>query len=92
MTEQEYRDDASRRGYDAPVTKNWQPGLFNDDHAHAQDLYLLVVEGGMTVIRADRTQRLAPGDACEVPAGEVPGERAGPDGVTFLVALRDGNA
>lgn len=90
MTRDEYLKDAAARGYAEPVEKSWEAGRVNAMHTHDGALYLLGLEGEMTVAYDDGapTDTLTPGATVEVPGGVVHEERAGPAGVRFLVAVR----
>ena len=92
MTEDHYRRDLAAKGYADPVEKTWEAGLFNDTHDHAQALYLRIATDEMTLEvegeNGSRKVTIGPGETIEVPGGCRHSERAGPQGVTFLVASR----
>ncbi len=92
MTEDEYRRDVSAKGDAEPTHKIWTPDQFNDWHRHEQALYLLVQTGELSLDVEDdsgvATMTIGPGETIEVPARARHSERAGGDGVAFLVASR----
>ena len=88
MTEQDYHADVAARGYEPAIVKQWRAGLLNDEHTHGADLYLYVLDGGMTVTVDGQARHLGPGDACEVPADIRHSELVGHEGVRFQVATR----
>ena len=53
-----------------------------------KDLYLLILDGLMTIEMKGEAHALGPGQVCEVPGGLLHSEQAGPGGVRFLVAAR----
>lgn len=93
MTEDEYRSDLRAKGYADPIRKVWEPGLVDDEHHHPNSLYIWVTAGQMTLdVKGERgaidSTTIGPGEAIELPALAQHKERAGPNGVTFLVARR----
>ncbi|MEQ8603192.1 MAG: cupin domain-containing protein [Marivibrio sp.] len=90
MTPDDFRKEAAARGFEAPIEKSWEAGRVNAMHTHDGALYLLGLAGEMTVVYDDGSPPvvLGPGATVEVPGGVVHEERAGPDGVRFLAAVR----
>lgn len=90
--ERDYRKSADQKGYEEPIEKTWEAGLFNDFHTHDQSLYLFILEGRMDLqIDAPDGRRNVtchPGETVEVAGGYLHTELAGSDGVRFLVACK----
>ena len=92
MTENDYRKDASAKGYGQPIAKSWDVGYRTDTHAHDQAAYLLITEGtatlGVKTAAGMVATSLEPGSTIEVPAGCQHFEQAGAVPVKFLVATK----
>ena len=88
MTEQEFRDAASRDGYDAPTQVDWEAGLVNEDHTHEFSVRIFVLSGELKVVCSDRTSICHAGDNDALEAGIMHAEYVGTDGVKFLVARK----
>ncbi|MBP5858095.1 hypothetical protein KAJ83_13835 [Marivibrio halodurans] len=84
----DYLRMAAEKGYDAPLEKHWAPGHLNDSHTHDEDLFLLILEGGMAGGAKAEPTWCGPGDTIEVPGGTDHIERGGAAGVRFLATVR----
>lgn len=92
MTEDEFKQSARQKGYDAPVAKEWDAGHFNDWHVHPFCLYVHILEGEMTLdLETDggiETTVCGPGDSIEVPVNVRHTERITGPNTRFLSAPR----
>ena len=92
MTEDDYRDAVTAKGYDAPSQKKLAPRYATETHTHDYALFLYIQDGEITVNVEDDGNVSATtcgvGDTIEVPAGTVHSERIGDRGVTILVAKK----
>lgn len=89
MTETEFGILATERGHGELRVVEFPPVQRPDMHAHEWSTLLLLTEGEMTMVYEDCSVELAPGDWCEVAAGELHSECAGPDGATALIATHE---
>ena len=80
-----------RDGYEM-APRSMAPDAHNPDHAHGFDARVFVLEGMITIGRADGERSYGPGEWCDVPAGERHSERAGPAGVSYIVGRRSASA
>ena len=92
MSERDYRTTAAANGYGEPMEKSLEPNRYNPHHVHDVALYLYILEGEMS-LDIDGPEGLKettcrPGETVEVLNDVLHTERAGPDGVRFLVAGR----
>ena len=88
MTEQEFRQLLTSRGYDEVRETDYQPRSENELHTHEFSALLLVTEGEFILEREDGSQTFVVGETCDVPAGTVHAERTAEVGARVLAGLR----
>lgn len=88
MTFTEFEMLAAERGHGNLTTKDFAPDQDPPLHTHDWSTLLLVTAGELRLAFEDRTERLEPGDWCEVGAGVPHSERTGPDGATAALVTR----
>ncbi len=90
MNVDEFRTEATRRGYGEIAEIEWAAGTVNELHAHEFAATLLVLDGELSVTCDDGTVTCAAGETFSLPAGVPHSERVGPNGVRFLVGRAAG--
>jgi quercetin dioxygenase-like cupin family protein len=90
MTEQEFRDLASRDGFAEPALVEWDAGLINEEHTHDFTARIYVLSGELKVVCAERTSTCRSGDHDALDAGTPHTEYVGTEGVAFLAARKSG--
>lgn len=90
MTEDEFAEACRAGGWGEPRPVQWDPGQRPDLHAHDFDAFVLLLSGELTIASPDGDQTLEIGSTCEVPAGMIHAENAGPEGGAGLLATRSG--
>ncbi len=88
MDEQSFREQARREGYADPISVEWVADTFNDTHTHDVRCSILVLAGEMSLTTGDRCVTCRAGETAVLPRNVPHTERAGPEGVKFLVARR----
>ncbi len=88
MDIEQFKQSLLDQGYNEASSVTYEPGMENDMHTHDFSASLYVLEGEMTVVTEAGAQTHLSGDTCQVDAGTLHLERAGPDGVTFLVGKK----
>jgi quercetin dioxygenase-like cupin family protein len=68
--------------------KTYEPGMENEMHTHDFSANLFVLKGEFTLITGKDTVTNLPGESCQLDAGILHSERAGPEGTTFLVGKK----
>lgn len=90
--ENEFEENAINKGYSPPIQKEWAINHLNETHSHDKDLFLFIQSGEMEIGIKKNTDfhitTLLQGDTMEVLAGTQHYEKAGKDGVIFLVAKK----
>ncbi|MBV9859153.1 MAG: cupin domain-containing protein [Alphaproteobacteria bacterium] len=76
------------QGYDDVANRELAANFANEPHAHDFDAQLLILDGEITIAKDGAADVLRQGDTCEVPAGTVHRECAGPEGVRYIAARR----
>ena len=88
MTEDEFRAELAARGYGEPRNAEFPSGADGELHSHDFSAMAMVTEGEFRLGLTDETRVMAVGDWCEVPAGMLHSEQAGPIGATLLVGTK----
>ena len=88
MNQSEFEADLQCQGYQV-FYGGLQAGMVNPDHAHDWDARVLVIGGEITLTRSGKVETFRVGDSCAVAAGEVHGERVGPQGVAYIAGRRN---
>ena len=88
VTIEEFKRSLADQGYSEATSTTYEPGMENDMHTHAFSASLYVLEGAFTLVTDDGAVTHWPGESCQLDAGVVHCERAGPDGATFLVGRK----
>ena len=88
MNQSEFEADLQRQGYQV-FYGGLQAGVVNPDHTHDWDARVMVIGGEITLTRSGKVETFRVGDSCAVAAGEVHGERVGPQGVAYIAGRRN---
>jgi len=83
-----FENEVKTQGYGELVDRRMDPNHTNPEHAHEFDARVLVLEGAITIGRADDTHTFRAGEFCEIAAGTLHTEQCGPDGVRYVAARR----
>ncbi len=88
MDAKDFETELRQAGFNEVVIRDLPPGYFLGDHAHDFDSRALITAGEIT-LTVDGTSRTYPaGSIFELNAGCAHQERAGVDGVSYLVGRR----
>ncbi len=87
MNHSDIEAELRRDGYDV-YYGGMGAGIVNPEHAHEWDARVVVIGGEITLSRGGGSETFRTGDACAVPAGQRHAERAGPQGVAYIVGRR----
>ncbi len=83
-----FEAELTRDGYTV-VSVAMQPNAVNPEHVHPFDARLLVIEGGMTIVREGApTRTYAAGETFEMPVGTKHSESAGEAGAAYVAGRR----
>lgn len=88
MNIEEFKQSLADQGYSDAISVTYEPGMENEMHTHEFSGSLLVLEGEFTLVTEARSVTHLPGKTCQLDAGVLHSERAGPDGTTFLVGKK----
>ena len=88
MTEDEFRSELAARGYGEPRSYEFEPDADGELHSHEFSAMAMVTEGEFRLGLTDETRVMGAGDWCEVSAGTLHSEMAGPVGATLLVGTK----
>ena len=88
MTEDEFRTELAARSYGEPRNAVFEPHADGEFHSHDFSAMAMVTEGEFRLGLEDDTLVMKAGDWCEVPAGTLHSEQAGPVGATLLVGTK----
>ncbi|WP_420608663.1 cupin domain-containing protein [Candidatus Poriferisodalis sp.] len=88
MTENEFRSELAARGYGEPRSYEFEPDADGELHSHEFSAMAMVTEGEFRLGFTDETRVMGVGDWCEVSAGTLHSEMAGPVGATLLVGTK----
>ncbi|MXY02813.1 MAG: cupin domain-containing protein [Acidimicrobiales bacterium] len=88
MTEDEFRSELVARGYGEPRSYEFEPDADGELHSHEFSAMAMVTEGEFRLGLTDETRLMGVGDWCEVSAGTLHSEMAGPVGATLLVGTK----
>lgn len=88
MTEEEFRTELAARGYGEPRDAVFEPRADGELHSHDFSAMAMVTDGEFRLGLEDETRVMAVGDWCEVSAGTLHSEHAGPVGATLLVGTK----
>jgi cupin superfamily acireductone dioxygenase involved in methionine salvage len=95
INENEFQNEVIIKGYNKPISKEWEANYCNENHMHDTDLFLFVQKGKMVISveheKGENTMAIGSNESIEVLAGTRHYESVGPEGVVFLVACRDTN-
>jgi hypothetical protein len=84
INENEFQNEVIIKGYNKPISKEWEANYCNENHMHDTDLFLFVQKG-------KNTMTIGSNERIKVLTGTRHCESVGPEGVVFLVACRDTN-
>ena len=79
--------ELERDGYEI-VEREMEANDVKSDHAHEFDARVMVLKGEITITRDGNAATYRAGDSCAMPHGCRHGERAGPEGVSYIAARR----
>ena len=88
MTEDEFRSELVERGYREPRSTVFAPNADGELHSHDFSAMVMVTDGEFRLVLEDETRVFGAGDWCEVAAGTVHAEQAGPAGATLLAGTK----
>ena len=88
MNRTDFETRLKAEGYGDMVDRTMAANELKDEHAHDFDALVLVVEGGMMIVRNGKPELSRPGDICAVAAGTPHTEECGPSGVRYLAGGR----
>lgn len=88
MTEEEFRTELAARGYGEPRDAVFEPHADGELHSHDFSAMAMVTDGEFRLGLEGETRVMAVGDWCEVSAGTLHSEHAGPIGATLLVGTK----
>ncbi len=88
MNDAEFKQYLSQQGYGDANSVTYDADFHNDMHSHEFSACLRVKAGAFTLVTGSDAVTYQPGEICELAAGTPHAERAGPDGVTFLVGKK----
>ena len=88
MDEAQFRRRAREQGYGEAQTLEFEPNMANDMHTHDFSAFAYVLSGAFTMVTGDGSVTHQPGEACELAAGTLHAERAGPEGATILIGKK----
>jgi len=88
MTEDEFRSELVARGYGEPRSYEFEPDADGELHSHEFSAMAMVTEGEFRLGLTDETRVMGVGGWCEVSAGTLHSEMAGPVGATLLVGTK----
>lgn len=84
LTREAFESDLRREGFEV-VHGGLKAGNDPAPHCHDFTARIMVLSGEITLIRDNQQEVFRAGDSCEVPAGCVHSEIAGPEGVAYIV-------
>ena len=84
----DFDDWVAQDGFGEPTPKTWEAGDKPPLHGHEFDARVLVLEGELSMVYADRVDVLQAGDTCDVPAGTPHSEQPGNVSAHGLLAVR----
>jgi quercetin dioxygenase-like cupin family protein len=88
-TFEHFTADATARGYDQTLVREWEPNQVMAEHVHPFDTSAVVVRGEFWLTCEGQTRHLKVGDAFQV-ARDIPhDEKYGPEGATFWAARKN---
>ena len=88
MTIEAFKQSLADQGYSEAKSVTYEPGMENEMHTHEFSASLYVLEGAFTLVTEEGAVTHAPGESCQLDAGILHCERAGPEGTTFLVGRK----
>lgn len=88
MTEAEFLEQLTARGYGEAQVKSYPPHTDGPQHTHDVSVMLLVLDGEFTLAEPDRSTTYRPGEVLELAAGSPHAEQAGAQGARILLAKR----
>ncbi len=86
LTREAFEADLRREGFEVRYGGQ-KPNYAAEAHAHDFDARIMVLGGEITLTIDGKPTTFKPGDHCEVPAGTMHAEQAGPDGVATLAGI-----
>ncbi len=92
MDEHEFRQLLDERGFCSMRAVEYEPNQRPPLHAHDFSAVVLVTAGALTMAFENETRTLAPGQCCEVAAGTLHAECAGPDGAAGILGTDEASA
>ena len=92
MTAEEFTEQLRQDGFEQVLTREQPADYFLGDHQHEFDARALILAGEITLTVSGQPQSYPRGTVFALDAGCVHTERAGPQGVTYLVGRRQSTA
>ncbi|MDQ3176669.1 MAG: cupin domain-containing protein [Actinomycetota bacterium] len=92
MNEHEFRQLLNERGFGSGRAVEYEPNQRPRLHAHDFTALVLVTAGALTMEFEHETRTMAPGQCCEVAAGTLHAECAGPDGAAGILGTDEASA
>ena len=88
MNIEEFKQSLVDQGYSDATSVTYEPSMENEMHTHKFSGCLFVLEGEFTLVTEAGSVTHLPGETCQLDAGVLHYERAGPDGTMFLVGKK----
>ena len=88
MKQDHFLRQTGEMGYGAPAVKDYDAAADGPLHTHPFAVMLLVLDGEFRLVFENSSMTYLPGDQCELAAGVLHAERAGPQGARVLIAKK----
>jgi quercetin dioxygenase-like cupin family protein len=88
MKVEDFEAALRKDGFTELLMRQQPPGYFMGDHQHGFDARALIIQGDITLTVAGLASAYPTGTVFELACGTPHKERAGPEGVTYLVGRR----
>ena len=83
-----FKQSLADQGYNEAKPVTYDPSMENEVHTHEFSASLLILKGEFTLITGESAVTYLSGETCQLDAGILHSERAGPEGATFLVGKK----
>ena len=87
MNQSEFEADLKREGYEIFFT-GLRANQQKPEHGHTWDARVMVIGGEITITRDGKPETFRDGDSCAVAANYPHAERAGAQGVAYILGCR----
>lgn len=88
MTQEEFKETASREGFDTPKAVSFEPSARSDMHTHDKVSFVYVVSGEFILNTVDGAKVYGPGETLVLDKDIEHAEEAGTMGATVLAARK----